>query len=608
MVDLPWNKVGDTAMNVYWNELKITPYIGSVTLSGTDTQATRTMEFTILFSPYDKQLKTYDIKLGDKIALYESETRIFYGVVTSRERKSEVGTLTYIAKDYMHYLLKSTGTYKFANKKAEAITKLVCNDVGVPVGKLCNTKVNIPKLFFTERPIYEIIMASYTKAAQKDGKKYMPQMDGKRLTIIEKGKLIPDFWLKMGERITESSYSENTDNMVNQVAIYDSNNKKIGTVKNSDDVKTYGVYQSSLTVESGNGKTEAQNMLTGIDKTASLTALGDIRCVSGMGIKVKDTLSGLTGTYWIKSDTHTWSEDGQYTMSLELAFKNIMETFEPDEEPQQYSSTTTSATGKILNGQKVRAKYTAYYPANNAMEGGFLDALGSPLDPSKNTMAAPPSIAFHTKIQILETGTTRDGQEYEVLDRGGAIQIESGDVYHFDILMSSAQECNNWGVKMGYAIIGDGTGYSTVSTGGAGSTSIGNQAVALAQSLIRKNQYTQSYLREQVFNGYSDCSSLCWKIYEKLGIFVGTWTGDQVGRGYQVDCVTQHPGQGWPDESKLQPGDLIFFGSGSATHVEMYVGPGTCIGHGSGIGPNEHNLQSYCLSHPSGYYQTRRYT
>ena len=159
MVDLPWNKVGDTAMNVYWNELKITPYIGSVTLSGTDTQATRTMEFTILFSPYDKQLKTYDIKLGDKIALYESETRIFYGVVTSRERKSEVGTLTYIAKDYMHYLLKSTGTYKFANKKAEAITKLVCNDVGVPVGKLCNTKVNIPKLFFTERPIYEIIMA-----------------------------------------------------------------------------------------------------------------------------------------------------------------------------------------------------------------------------------------------------------------------------------------------------------------------------------------------------------------------------------------------------------------------------------------------------------------
>lgn len=610
MVDISRDKVGDTDMKVSWNQLDITSYVGGVTLSGTDTQATRTMTFQMFYSPYDTQLKTYDIKLGDQVGLYESNKQIFFGIVTARERKSEVGTLSYTVKDFMHYLLRSTGTYKFSNKKAEKITKLVCNDVGVPVGKLCSTKVNIPKLFFSERPIYEIIMASYTKAAKKDGKKYMPQMDGKKLCIVEKGKLIPDFWLKTGERITQSSYSENTDSMVNQVAIYNSNNKKIGTVKTSDDVKKYGLYQSSLSVESGNGKTEAKNMLQGISKTATLTAMGDIRCVSGMGVKIQDTLSKLTGTYWIKSDTHTWGEDGSYTMSLELEFKNIMEIFEPDEEQtqQQYSSGTSSSAGKVLNGRKVRAKYTAYYPANNAMEGGFLDALGNRLDPSKNTIAAPPSIAFHTKIQVLETGTSKDGQEYEVLDRGGAIQIESGNVYHFDLLMSTASECNNWGVKMGYAIIGDGTGYSAVSAGGAGSTSIGNRAVALAQSLIRKNQYTQSYLREQVFNGYSDCSSLCWKIYEKLGIFVGTWTGDQVGRGRQVDCVTQHPGQRWPDESKLQPGDLIFFGAGSATHVEMYVRSGVCIGHGSGIGPNEHNLQSYCLSHSSGYYQTRRYT
>ena len=107
----------------------------------------------------------------------------------------------------------------------------------------------------------------------------------------------------------------------------------------------------------------------------------------------------------------------------------------------------------VVGGKTVPAMFTAYYPANNAVEGGFYDALGNLLDPSKRTMAAPPSIPFGTKITIQGTDTERDGQTYTVNDRGGAIQIKNG-VYHFDILMSSNSQCNRWGVKYGRAIIG----------------------------------------------------------------------------------------------------------------------------------------------------------
>gem|GEM_PF-339409 len=130
--------------------------------------------------------------------------------------------------------------------------------------------------------------------------------------------------------------------------------------------------------------------------------------------------------------------------------------------PQNYvkdSDTVSNYTGNTAQGKSaskaksvVKAMFTAYYPANNAMEGGFYDALGNLLDPSKRTMAAPPSIPFGTRITIQDTGTSRDGQTYKVNDRGGAIQIENG-VYHFDILMFSNSECNNWGVKYGSAII-----------------------------------------------------------------------------------------------------------------------------------------------------------
>ena len=126
--------------------------------------------------------------------------------------------------------------------------------------------------------------------------------------------------------------------------------------------------------------------------------------------------------------------------------------------PQSYvkdSDTTANYTGSGGGSatNTVKAMFTAYYPADNAMEGGFLDAMGSPLDTSKRTCAAPPSVPFGTKVTVQGTGTSLDGVTYTVNDRGSAIQIENG-VYHFDLLMRTNEECNNWGVKYGTAIIG----------------------------------------------------------------------------------------------------------------------------------------------------------
>ena len=130
----------------------------------------------------------------------------------------------------------------------------------------------------------------------------------------------------------------------------------------------------------------------------------------------------------------------------------------------KYSGSKSSGTA----ANTVKALFTAYYPANNAMEGGFLDALGNKLDPSKHTCAAPPSVPFGTKITVQGTGTALDGVTYTVNDRGGMIQIENG-VYHFDLLMSSNAECNRWGKKYGKAVIG-GSGGSSGSTSSGTST------------------------------------------------------------------------------------------------------------------------------------------
>lgn len=116
------------------------------------------------------------------------------------------------------------------------------------------------------------------------------------------------------------------------------------------------------------------------------------------------------------------------------------------------NQTVTNESNTVVNGEEVKAQFTAYYPANDTMQGGFYDALGNRLDPSKLTCAAPKDIPFHSKITVKDTGSSRDGVTYTVTDRGGAIKVVNG-VYHIDLLMSNKTEAYSFGRRNGKAII-----------------------------------------------------------------------------------------------------------------------------------------------------------
>lgn len=573
------------SMKIYWEGNGITNIVGSATWSGSDYQAARTLEFTTLNPAGDEHFNIPNIKVGDRITFWDDEKKLFHGKVTAKHPIGEAGTRSYTATDYMVNLLRSKGTYKFTNKSPEKITELICKDLKIKIGILKKTGMKIPKIFFQEKEYYNIILASYTKARWKTGKRYMPVMDADKLSVIEKGTML-DITINQQEGITESTYDIDTDSMVNRVVIYDEENKKIGTVSNADWITKYGVFQESISVDSGTGQTEAKNTLSGASKSASINAIGDIRCVSGYGIKINDVDSGLVGNFWITSDSHTF-ENGTHKMSLELAFKNIMDVQYGDTEDTESSSGSTTVSTGILNGKKVKAVFTAYYPANNKMEGGYYDCKGKRLDPSKYTCAAPKSIDYGKQIQVLSTGTSRDKKVHKVNDRGGAITIKNG-VYHFDLLMKTKSQCNNFGRRSGYAIIGNGTGFKQTTASGTKA----DKVVKKAQSYIGKVRYV--FGASSPASGKSDCSGFTQYVYKKAaGKSIGRTTSEQVRKGKKVA------------KKDLKAGDIVFFkntyNSGyiyGVSHVGIYVGNGKFVHCSSSGGVRTNRLsESYYSKH-----------
>lgn len=303
-------------IHLKWNKIKL-PYT-RVEWSGSDQQSSRTLTFELPWNPYDKGVEKYNIKLGDLIYLYNDKKMIFAGSVTSREKTAERGGASYTAQDFAHFLLRSNATYKFKNTTPEAIAKKVCSDLGIKTASLAKTKKHIEKYIFSDQCIYDIIMRGYWDARAKTGKRYMLKMIGIKVSIVEKG-VDSGITLSQDHDIASATYHDTTDNMVNLVKIYDEKMKQIGQVSNDAQVRKYGVYQSTHTKEEEgeNVQSNARAMLVGITKDASIEAIGKIGAVSGRKIKIADQATGLKGTFYITSDTHTF-ENGVHTMSLTI--------------------------------------------------------------------------------------------------------------------------------------------------------------------------------------------------------------------------------------------------------------------------------------------------
>ena len=166
----------------------------------------------------------------------------------------------------------------------------------------------------------------------KDGSfMYIPKMENGKLNVIEKGNTVAEYVLDGESNIIDSTYSESIENMISRVKIYDENGKQIGKVENADWIKKYGILQDVYKKEKGvNANTIAKSMLQGIEKTAEIEGLGNMQCITGNAVKIKEPYTGLTGLFYIDNDEHNFS-NGQHTMRLGLAFKNIMDSQEGGE-------------------------------------------------------------------------------------------------------------------------------------------------------------------------------------------------------------------------------------------------------------------------------------
>ena len=160
-----------------------------------------------------------------------------------------------------------------------------------------------------------MIQSAYTDAGEELGKKYIVRFGAK---FVRAGESAPGYHgAGTGWNLLSSSVTESVADMVNQVVIVDENNKVLQTLKNAADIQRYGLAQAMLKQTAEDFDRPGGKQMGGWPEEQKITVqnFGNPDYITGNAVVLKDTVTGLSGLFWIDSDVHSW-KNGLYQNGL----------------------------------------------------------------------------------------------------------------------------------------------------------------------------------------------------------------------------------------------------------------------------------------------------
>lgn len=268
-------------------------------------------------------------EVGDLVTMIDGTETLFVGVILLRSLGSEDSSMSFTSYDYGFYLQRNDGTYKFTGATPEAMTRMACAEKGLPVAQLPSTGIQLWRKFAGVK-LNQLITTAWTLASEKNGKSYAIRYTPRGLLVKERTVSSSSLVLKASSNLMDATTKEDATQMVNSVAIYDSNGNLLRRTGDSAAQKLYGVMEQH--VIQGDGKaadadaTAKKALEDGkFQRTVTVNVLGNTSLLTGETVVVREAKTGLEGVFWIDADVHTWKNNNYYT-KLTLNCRNVAAT------------------------------------------------------------------------------------------------------------------------------------------------------------------------------------------------------------------------------------------------------------------------------------------
>lgn len=318
-------------------DIDIADFIESITWEGESKRPNRSL--TIDFkNTVDGRNKAFAISNGEAVQCFIDNRKIFVGVVFSADIDVS-GNMTVSCFDRNYYTMKSKTTRQFKNKKASDIVKLLANDFSIPIGTIEDTGFVIPKLILRNNSLFEMMEKAISLTFKQTGKRFFFGNEDGKLTLRQHKNNVTPWILAAGSNLTSASYSLSIEDTKTQVQVVGGkDNKFTHTAKSVSSQKLYGVMQHYEEIDEDATKSQVKQRaetllkdLNVINDQASISAIGILDVITGVGVYVREPMTGLAGGYYVTSDTHT-IRNSIHEMQLEISKSLEMPVIEISDE------------------------------------------------------------------------------------------------------------------------------------------------------------------------------------------------------------------------------------------------------------------------------------
>lgn len=306
----------------------VTQLVEQIKWSGRKGAASRTLSATLVDDDgYQHARSEIDVEQGHQCIFSYNEKECFRGMIMTQTQSSQK-RLTFKAYDNGIYLANNKDTFIYENKTASDIFQDCCNRFGIPVGKVAKCTYKIPELTKPKTTAIDAILDALSLDFDATGIRHYVSSKKGKLSLLTRRENILQWVIEVGQNISSYSYARSIEDIRTRVKMVSKGGATVAQKSNVALEKKIGIFQEIDQPDESLTTAQINNLITSIlnekstpERTLDIEAVGIPEIISGIGVYIIIPELGLSRTFYVDSDTHTF-RDNMHTMSLKLNYAN----------------------------------------------------------------------------------------------------------------------------------------------------------------------------------------------------------------------------------------------------------------------------------------------
>lgn len=292
------------------NKVEIKTVLDGMSWSGAKDSATRTLSFSFLYNPLDKNIPLYKASVNDEVLWYDDGKLLFQGYIETIDYETGNDQINITCQDLSSRLMRSKCVGRFRGTLNQLCNN-ICGSFGLKNGvNVDNTHVH--NIVSTGDLTYFEVLHTACKTMFE---RFTLYLEGNTLKLAEHNSRAT---FEIGKNIRSSAFKQDVSDMVTKVLIIDNDGNIKGSVQDDEGLKKYGLFQDiyNYNKDCKNNLAEAKKLLKTVENEATIVVNNNNDCISGRFITINEPVNNFVGLFEIQTDEHIIGADSLMTLEV----------------------------------------------------------------------------------------------------------------------------------------------------------------------------------------------------------------------------------------------------------------------------------------------------